>query len=438
MAILIVEDKRLEKSIVQLVDELPADNLTVKILKALDYIAPGEWQNLVGFDNSIRAITKETDPNIIARIRDRAITLYHDPQFGYQSAVKLYQTIDKADTAMATAALANKVGEKISFLSFLGRITPQADVTQSIDLALKIAVEIIAFCKLNGLPTINPQAFANSLANNYTDAAWMRMVALVCLDGILPLGPDFVTKIHSILLGTEANLLTGNPLFQAVSSAIPGATPTDKIGFLDRGITSVQDWSNGFITKTGITRQSLSSSLGNFIQLADDNLDFVAAVLDQTTNYYEHTGIQTVARHVILKAHTLIKTEPDSISASAQTGFDNGEYKVGQTVEVWDEDEEDWYRATIEKSKKNEYFVHYEGYGSSDNEWIEAEDIRSGDRGAMDDNGYAVGQKVKVWDDDEEEWYSAHIREIRNHQYFVHYLDYDDSYDEWVDSDDLV
>jgi hypothetical protein len=427
-----------EKSIVQLVDELPADNITVKVLKALDYIAPGEWTNLVGFDNSIRVITGETDPSIIDRIRDRAVALYHDPQFGYQSAVKLYQTIDKADTAIATAALANKVGEKISFLSFLGNITPKADVTQSIDLALKIAVEIVAFCKLNGLPTINPQEFANSLANNYTDAAFMRMVALVCIDGILPLGPDFVTKIHGILGGTDTNILTQNPVFQAVSSVLPGATPTDKVGFLDRSLTSVQGWTNSFVTKTGITRQSISSSLGSFIQLADDNLDFVAAVLDQTTNYYEHTGIQTVARRVILQAHTLIKAEPVSVSNPPSTVSSDGEYRLGQTIEVWDEEEEDWYQATIEKIKKNEYFVHYEGYGSSDDEWVDAEDIRSRDRGKSDDNGYAVGQKVKIWDDEEEEWYSAIIRESRNHQYFVHYLDYDDSYDEWVDSDDLV
>ncbi|WP_334885457.1 hypothetical protein [Nostoc sp.] len=44
--------------------------------------------------------------------------------------------------------------------------------------------------------------------------------------------------------------------------------------------------------------------MGNFIQIADDNLDFVAAFLDQTTNYYEHRGIKTVARTLILQAYT--------------------------------------------------------------------------------------------------------------------------------------
>jgi hypothetical protein len=31
-------------------------------------------------------------------------------------------------------------------------------------------------------------------------------------------------------------------------------------------------------------------------------LDYVAAFLDMSTNYYEHTGIQTVARRVIEQA----------------------------------------------------------------------------------------------------------------------------------------
>jgi hypothetical protein len=47
----------MDKSIIQLVDELPTDNITVKVLKALDYVAPGEWINLAGFENNIRAIT---------------------------------------------------------------------------------------------------------------------------------------------------------------------------------------------------------------------------------------------------------------------------------------------------------------------------------------------------------------------------------------------
>jgi hypothetical protein len=38
------------------------------------------------------------------------------------------------------------------------------------------------------------------------------------------------------------------------------------------------------------------------MDVADDKLDFVAAALDMTLNYYEHTGVQTLARSLIARA----------------------------------------------------------------------------------------------------------------------------------------
>ncbi len=424
----------MDKSIIQLVDELPTDNITVKVLKALDYLMPSQWDNIVGFDNSIRSITGENDAQVIQKVRDRAVVLYQDPKQGYQTAIKLYQTVDRADAALATAALANKVGEKISFLSFLNKMTPKADTTQTIDLLLKVVVELIAYCKLNGLPNPNPQQFAAALANNYQDAALMRMMALVCIDGVLPLGPNFLGKIHEVMTGDEANIISGNPVFVAINNFIPGNSTSDKVGFINQGFEAVEGWMNNLVAKTGVTPQSIVQSLGNFIQIADDNLDFVAVFLDQTTNYYEHTGIQTVARKVILEAHSSLKSEqPIPVNPVGQISG----YAVNQTVEVWDEDEEDWYEATILKTKENEYFVHYVGYGSSEDDWVDGEDVLDRNYSPSDDYKYAVGQKVKIWDDEEEKWYTATIQEVKRKKSFVHYLDYDSSYDEWVDNDEI-
>ena len=36
----------MSKTIFELVDELPSDNITIKALRALDFIVPGEWDNL--------------------------------------------------------------------------------------------------------------------------------------------------------------------------------------------------------------------------------------------------------------------------------------------------------------------------------------------------------------------------------------------------------
>lgn len=274
----------------------------------------------------------------------------------------------------------------------------------------------------------------------------MRMIALVCLDGTLPLGPNFLSKIQEIINSADVSVITQHPLFLAVGNFLPGNNPSDKLGFIRQGFNSIQGWMGNLVANTGITPQSISSHLGNFIQVADDNLDVVAAFLDQTTNYYEHTGIQTVARSLILEAHTLVKADiaaqvhqaaQPSANASSAPNASPSAYTVGQTVEAWSEDDEDWYQSTIEKIDGDQFLIHYVGYGSSDDEWLSGDDLRIRDRKDADKNGFAVGQKVKCWDDEEEAWYSATIQKIQGKQYFIHYIDYDSSHDEWVDQDEI-
>ena len=64
--------------IFKLIDELPEDNLTTKALHALDFVAPGQWRNLVGFQKTIQVITGETDQDLVQKIGERAIQLYND------------------------------------------------------------------------------------------------------------------------------------------------------------------------------------------------------------------------------------------------------------------------------------------------------------------------------------------------------------------------
>lgn len=285
------------ESIVDLVDNLPSNNMTVKVLKALNYIVPGEWENVVGFDNTIGKITGETKPKKIKKIREKAIELYDDKKNGYQTAIWLYQTLDSTDKAVGAAALADKVGDTFSFIPFLKQLTPKADTLQSIDLKLKLVAELIAYCKLNGL-TLSPQKFAASLKENYQNEALMRMVALVCIDGVLPLGANFVSKIENDI--TQRENLENNPAFSAVTQLIPSS---DKKSFINESFLAVENWMNNLTNSVGLNRESISSHLSNFIQIADDKLDYLAAFLDTSTNYFEHTGIQTVARKLIKQAY---------------------------------------------------------------------------------------------------------------------------------------
>lgn len=292
----------MSKPIFQLVDELPTNNLTVFSLKSLDHLIPGQWENLVGFENTIRKITGETDEATIQQIGDRAVYLFNDKSEGYQRALWLYQTIDSTGSTLGKVALANKVGEKVALLGFLNRITPKADKLQTIDLSLKLVVEILAFCQVNGIPGDSIGDFVASLVDNYTGPSLMRMAALVCFDGIIPLGPDFIRSVTSTLGNLSPKDLESNEGFKQINESIPGQTTAGKLDFIGRSFESVSGWMTSFVSDRGITPQTIAGPLKNFIDFSDDNLDYLAAFLDMSTNYYEHTGIQSLTRSLIERA----------------------------------------------------------------------------------------------------------------------------------------
>jgi len=289
------------KPIQDLVDDLPTNNLTVSMLRSLDFVAPGEWQNTVGFVNTIRAVTSETDESLIQQIGERAIYLYNDRSQGYQRAMWLYQTVDSTDKALGAAALANKVGERIPLLGFLNKVTPKADKAQTIDLCLKLVAELVAFCQINGIPGDSIGDFVASLGE-YSGESLMRMVALVCVDGLIPLGPDFIQRALLTLNQTTPQELEKNTTFQNINDAIPGNNSAGKLNFIGESFDSVKGWMSDLVISRGLTPQKVVNNLQQFVQFADDKLDYLAAFLDVSTNYYEHTGTQTLARRLIERA----------------------------------------------------------------------------------------------------------------------------------------
>lgn len=291
----------MSKAIFELVDELPTSNLTVSMLRSLDFVVPGEWNNLVGFENTIRDVTGETDESLIQQIGERAIFLYNDRSQGYQRAMWLYQTVDSTDKALGAAALANKVGESVPLLGFLNKLTPKADKAQTIDLTLKLVAELVAFCQINGIPGDSIGDFVASLAD-YSGESLMRMVALVCVDGLIPLGPDFINKVQSNLGQTTPQDLEKSSTFQGINSEIPGGNSAGKLNFINQSFDSVKGWMSGLVTSHNLTPQKVVGNLQKFVQVADDKLDYLAAFIDVSTNYYEHTGTQTLARRLIERA----------------------------------------------------------------------------------------------------------------------------------------
>ena len=291
----------MSKPIFELVDGLPKGGLTVQILKSLDVFVPGQWQNIVGFENTIKEISGEDDEDIIQQIGDRAIWLYNDKSQGYQRALWLYQTVDRTDKALATAALANKMGEKVKLLGFLNKITPKADKAQTIDLSIKLVVELVAFCQINGIPGDSIGDFVASLGE-YSGESMMRMAALVCLDGLIPLGPDFIMQTQAALNKMGTKELEQNSTFSSIKDSIPGKNSSSKLDFIGNSFDSVKNWMGDFVRSSGASQSKVMDKISGFAEISDSKLDYVAAFLDMATNYYEHTGTQTLARRLIERA----------------------------------------------------------------------------------------------------------------------------------------
>lgn len=282
----------------QLVDQLPTSGLTVRALEVLDFVAPGQWQNITGFDNMIRHVTGETDPGIVSQVRARALTLYGDADQGYQRAVSIYQFVDSADAKIGLAAMAHKIGESINLLSFLSKVTPQEDKAQTLDLMMKAVAEAVAFCYTNGFPGDSIGDFMGAVSA-YERENLIRMSALVVYDGLVPLGPDYGGKLVDALRNFSPADIEGNAVYQRVKGLLPqGGAPA----FVLETVGAMQGYLGGFASQRGITLDGVLGRLSSFIDFSESKLDYLAALLDMSTNYMEHTGIQSVSRSLIERA----------------------------------------------------------------------------------------------------------------------------------------
>jgi len=283
------------------VDELPEKNMTTRVLHTLDFAVPGKWENLIGFEKTIIAVTGENDQQMIQKIGERAIALYNDKKQGYQRAMWLYDTVDRIDKNLATVALANTVGDQVRWLGFLERITPKNDKVQGLDLSLKLAAELAAFCLINGIPGDSIGDFVKALGE-YSKDSRMRMVALVSLDGLIPFGSDFLNKVESALSSTDPKELEDNDLYQSLETYLPGDSPAEKKALIEKNFESTRGWMSNLVSQNGLTQDKIADSLSSVVDMTDRKMDYLAAFLDMTTNYYEHTGTQTLARRLIERA----------------------------------------------------------------------------------------------------------------------------------------
>lgn len=277
---------------------LPKRSLTTLTLSALDFVVPGDYRNVTDLETMVKDVTGDVRIGRLQAIANHVDQLYLE-NAGARRAIFFYQLADSTDKAAAAATLASKVGERFGALALLNKITPKADTTQTLDLCLKLACEALAHLSLRGLSRDGLSQWAEDLnrGEQYGNEAALRLAALVGIDGLLPLGPDFLAKVGATLSG--GSLSWGdNPLFRKLAEHLPGAGTDEKAGFVSSILHKATGPLSAFIEKTGLTREKVVDSIKGVTDLSDDKLDYAAAFFDATTSYMSHTGTQTVARHL--------------------------------------------------------------------------------------------------------------------------------------------
>ena len=104
--------------------------------------------------------------------------------------------------------------------------------------------------------------------------------------------------------------------------------------------------------------------------------------------------------------------------------------EISRRVEVRSEGE--WYKARIIDARAGRLRVHYYGWEDSDDEWVLPRQIRKSQIPNSKSEPYGVGARVEVnW---KGEWYSADVLKVDRNSHLIHYVGYDDGWDEWVSS----
>ncbi len=282
--------------------ELSARSLTTLTLTALDFVIPGKYENVRNLEDMVKDVTGDVRVGRVQAIANHVDQLYAEDG-GARRAVFFYGLADSTDKVVAAASLANKVGEKFGALSFLEKLTPKADTSQTIDLCLKLTCEALGHLSLRGLSKEAIGQWADDLNRNeqYGNEAALRLAAIIGIDGLIPLGPDFLSKVGEKLSSGSLGW-TENPLFQKLAEHLPGGGSAEKAGFISSILQKSLAPLNSFMEKTGLTRDKVVGSIQKVTDLSDNRLDYVAAFFDASTSYMSHTGVQTVARHLTSKS----------------------------------------------------------------------------------------------------------------------------------------
>ena len=288
-------------TILERLDRLPKRNLTVLALQGIGTLLPGGWCNLTSADALIADVLGSSDPELIARVRQRADGLSRARHEGYSRAMSLYDAVNRSQKAAGGLRVLANVGGALPLVKQLAQLTPTNETLQAVDLSLKVGAEMLAFTQVNGLPGDSFAEFAASLSE-YAGEARVRMVALICFDALLPLGDRALQSLDGLLGRVGQRDLRESPAYGGMAGLIPGRGDEAHLNFLRRGVDTWLGWAGGFVGDLGLTGQKAVQALETTLGPWQGGFAQLATFLDAFTDTYQHTGVQAIARRLVERA----------------------------------------------------------------------------------------------------------------------------------------
>ena len=288
-------------TILERLERLPRRNVTVLALKGISILVPGGWTNLTDPDQLIQEVLGSDNPSLVRQVRQRADDLSRARHEGYGRAMSLYDAVNRSQKASGGLRLLANFGSALPVVKKAANLTPSSDRLQAVDLSLKVAAEMLAFTQVNGLPGDSFGDFGAAL-NDYAGEARVRMAALVCFDGLMPLGDEALERLDGLLGSVGSSDLQSSPTYRSMASLIPGRGDNAHMGFLRRGVDQWVGWAGQFVSNLGLTGQKAVRALETTLGPWQGSFKQMATFLDAFTDTYQHTGLQVVARRLVERA----------------------------------------------------------------------------------------------------------------------------------------
>ena len=284
---------------------LPQEGLTVKALKALDYVAPGAWSNPTGLDAMIGELTGASGEQL-EWVRARASELFLSPDEAFGEVYGVFQQVDQLDRMQ----LARSARERLPVLAVVDAFVPHVAVSQELDAALKVMGEALTFAMLRETGRGELGAFVKALrGRDYDGAGMIRMVAWVAFEGLLPFGVEFMPRIVAGVEAIPDVELARNALFVRLARLAPGGTPADKRAYLMRVLEAIAPWAEETVSRYGLTQDAISSRVAGWYARIGGGAEALGLAMDSMSDYISHTGAQTVAHVAIQRAWAELQGE---------------------------------------------------------------------------------------------------------------------------------